>query len=164
MWLRSVVVPIDGLRDPSGLPGLTDPQRIAVAAELDIAQSNTGRFDDAIPYVASHSRVCPKGGKLGSPRWVKETIGGRCAGWDRTDPERSVYSIAGLTRHDSFGEAPTRWRPFVYRFVRCIIEILRIHRMNDVAKDAESLVLRHQLGGHGIGVTTTRPDRCGRAG
>jgi putative transposase len=34
---------------------------------------------------------------------------------------------------------------FVYRFVRRVIEIVRVHRMNSVAKDAEILVLRHQL-------------------
>lgn len=34
---------------------------------------------------------------------------------------------------------------FVYRFVRRVIEIVRVHQMDAVAKDAEILVLRHQL-------------------
>ncbi len=34
---------------------------------------------------------------------------------------------------------------FLYRFVRRVIEAIRIHRMDAVAKDAEILVLRHQL-------------------
>ncbi len=34
---------------------------------------------------------------------------------------------------------------FVYRFVRRVIEVLRVHRMDAVAKDAEILVLRHRL-------------------
>ena len=33
----------------------------------------------------------------------------------------------------------------IYRVVRRVVEMLRIHRMNDIAKDAEILVLRHQL-------------------
>src|SRR5919199_2826830 len=34
---------------------------------------------------------------------------------------------------------------FPYRLVRRVVELVRIHRMDDVAKDAEILVLRHQL-------------------
>jgi putative transposase len=34
---------------------------------------------------------------------------------------------------------------FVYHFVRRVIEVVRVHRMDAVAKDAEILVLRHQL-------------------
>jgi hypothetical protein len=34
---------------------------------------------------------------------------------------------------------------FVYRLVHRVVEFLRIHRMDGVAKDAEILVLRHQL-------------------
>ena len=34
---------------------------------------------------------------------------------------------------------------FLYRFVRRVIEVVRVHRMDAVAKDAEILVLRHQL-------------------
>jgi transposase InsO family protein len=34
---------------------------------------------------------------------------------------------------------------FVYRFVRRVAEAIRIHQMDTVAKDAEILVLRHQL-------------------
>ena len=34
---------------------------------------------------------------------------------------------------------------FLYRLVRRVVELVRIHRMDDVAKDAEILVLRHQL-------------------
>ncbi len=34
---------------------------------------------------------------------------------------------------------------FLYRLVRRVVELLRIHRMNAAAKDAEILVLRHQL-------------------
>ena len=34
---------------------------------------------------------------------------------------------------------------FLYRLVRSVAEAVRIHRMDGVAKDAEILVLRHQL-------------------
>jgi hypothetical protein len=34
---------------------------------------------------------------------------------------------------------------FLYRLVRCVLELVRIHQMDDAAKDAEILVLRHQL-------------------
>ena len=34
---------------------------------------------------------------------------------------------------------------FLYRLVRRVVELVRIHRMDAVAKDAEILVLRHQL-------------------
>jgi transposase InsO family protein len=34
---------------------------------------------------------------------------------------------------------------FIYSVVRRVVEMLRIHQMNDIAKDAEILVLRHQL-------------------
>jgi hypothetical protein len=34
---------------------------------------------------------------------------------------------------------------FLYRLVRRVVELLRILRMDDAAKDAEILVLRHQL-------------------
>ncbi|MDA8038244.1 MAG: integrase core domain-containing protein [Actinomycetota bacterium] len=34
---------------------------------------------------------------------------------------------------------------FVYRLVRRVVELLRVHRMDVAAKDAEILVLRHQL-------------------
>ena len=34
---------------------------------------------------------------------------------------------------------------FLYRLVRRVVELLGIHRMDDAAKDAEILVLRHQL-------------------
>ncbi len=34
---------------------------------------------------------------------------------------------------------------FVYRLVRRVAELLRVHRMDAAAKDAEILVLRHQL-------------------
>jgi len=34
---------------------------------------------------------------------------------------------------------------FLYRSVRRVAEFVRIHRMDDIAKDAEILVLRHQL-------------------
>jgi putative transposase len=34
---------------------------------------------------------------------------------------------------------------FLYRLVRRVVEVVRIHRMDAVAKDAEILVLRHQL-------------------
>jgi len=34
---------------------------------------------------------------------------------------------------------------FLYRLVRRVAEFVRIHRMDDVAKDSEILVLRHQL-------------------
>ena len=34
---------------------------------------------------------------------------------------------------------------FLYRLIRRLVEFARLHRMNDVAKDAEILVLRHQL-------------------
>ena len=34
---------------------------------------------------------------------------------------------------------------FLYLFIRRVIEVVRVHRMDAVAKDAEILVLRHQL-------------------
>jgi len=34
---------------------------------------------------------------------------------------------------------------FLYRLVRRVVELARIHRMDAVAKDGEILVLRHQL-------------------
>ena len=34
---------------------------------------------------------------------------------------------------------------FLYRFVRRVLEVIHIHRMDAVAKDAKILVLRHQL-------------------
>jgi hypothetical protein len=34
---------------------------------------------------------------------------------------------------------------FSYRLVRRVLEAVRIHRMDTTAKDAEILVLRHQL-------------------
>jgi hypothetical protein len=34
---------------------------------------------------------------------------------------------------------------FLYRLVRRAVELVRVHRMDDVAKDAEILVLRQQL-------------------
>ena len=34
---------------------------------------------------------------------------------------------------------------FLYRLIRRLVEFARVHRMNDIAKDAEILVLRHQL-------------------
>jgi transposase InsO family protein len=34
---------------------------------------------------------------------------------------------------------------FLYRLVRRVVEFARVHRMSDVAKDAEVLLLRHQL-------------------
>ena len=34
---------------------------------------------------------------------------------------------------------------FFYSLVRRILEVLRVHRMDAAAKDAEILVLRHQL-------------------
>ena len=46
---------------------------------------------------------------------------------------------------------------FLYRLVRRVTELLRIHRMDAAAKDAEILVLRHQqmlavaLSAHGEG-------------
>jgi len=34
---------------------------------------------------------------------------------------------------------------FLYRLTRRVIEVVRVHRMDAAAKDAEILVLRHQL-------------------
>jgi hypothetical protein len=34
---------------------------------------------------------------------------------------------------------------FVYRLIRSVVERARVYRMNDIAKDAEILVLCHQL-------------------
>jgi hypothetical protein len=34
---------------------------------------------------------------------------------------------------------------FFYRLVRRVVEFVRVHRMRDIAKDAEILVLRQQL-------------------
>ena len=62
----------------------------------------------------------------------------------RSKPEGSIYSIAALARQDGFGDASCRGT-FLYRLVRRVVELLRILRMDDAAKDAEILVLRHQL-------------------
>ena len=37
------------------------------------------------------------------------------------------------------------WLSFLYRLVRRVLEAVRVHQMDAVAKDAEILVLRHQL-------------------
>jgi len=60
--------------------------------------------------------------------------------------EGSIHSSGGLTRHDELGEArhPVALS-FFYRLVRRVAEAVRIHQMDGVAKDAEILVLRHQL-------------------
>ena len=34
---------------------------------------------------------------------------------------------------------------FLYRLARHVLQVLRVHRMDAVLKDAEILVLRHQL-------------------
>ncbi len=34
---------------------------------------------------------------------------------------------------------------FLYRFLRRVMELIRVRRMDSVAKDAEILVLRHQI-------------------
>jgi putative transposase len=34
---------------------------------------------------------------------------------------------------------------FLYRLIRRVVELIRMYRMDDDAKDAEILVLRHQL-------------------
>jgi putative transposase len=61
-------------------------------------------------------------------------------------PEGSTYSICGLTGDDARDEAPVPVAlSFLYRLIRRVVELARIHRMDDVAKDAEILVLRHQL-------------------
>jgi putative transposase len=39
----------------------------------------------------------------------------------------------------------TLWRSFLYRLVHRVLDAIRIHRIDAVAKDAEILVLRHQL-------------------
>jgi hypothetical protein len=60
--------------------------------------------------------------------------------------EGSIYSIAALTGHDRLGEAPrTVALSFLYRLARRVVVLLGILRMSDAAKDAEILVLRHQL-------------------
>ena len=60
-------------------------------------------------------------------------------------PEGSIYPGTGLTSHDALDQAPAVALSFLYRFVRRVVEMLRIHRVDAVAKDAEILVLRHQL-------------------
>jgi hypothetical protein len=49
-----------------------------------------------------------------------------------------------LARQDGFGDASCRGT-FLYRLVRRVVELLGILRMDDAAKDAEILVVRHQL-------------------
>jgi putative transposase len=50
-----------------------------------------------------------------------------------------------LTSQDGVGEAPARGAQLLYGLVRRVVELVRIHRMDDAAKNAEILVLRHQL-------------------
>ena len=61
-------------------------------------------------------------------------------------PEGSIYSSTSLTRYDELDHARCPWRsPSSTAFVRRVAEAIRTHQMDDVAKDAEILVLRHQL-------------------
>ena len=60
--------------------------------------------------------------------------------------EGSNKPILGLTRHDSDDDPATSVTlSFLYCLVRRVAEFVHIHRMDDLAKDAEILVLRHQL-------------------
>jgi len=54
-------------------------------------------------------------------------------------------SIVGLIREDRPGQAPASWHSALYCLVRHVVELVRVRRLDDVAKDAEILVLRHQL-------------------
>ncbi len=68
-----------------------------------------------------------------------------------------VYWIAGLTGNDSLSlrrVASSSTGPS-----GASLRYSGSTGWNDVVKDAEILVLRRQLGVHGIGLTTARPDR-----
>ena len=61
--------------------------------------------------------------------------------------EGSIYSSVGLTRHDELSEARHLW-PSSFSSTASYVASQRrsrIHQMDGVAKDAEILVLRHQL-------------------
>jgi len=51
----------------------------------------------------------------------------------------------GLTSQDSLGEAPLVALSFLYRLFRRVLEAASVRRSDAAAKDAEILVLRHQL-------------------
>ena len=59
----------------------------------------------------------------------------------RRSLEGSVYSIRGLTRDDALDRAPAALS-FLYRLIRRVVELVRMYRMDEAAKDAEILVLR----------------------
>jgi hypothetical protein len=50
-----------------------------------------------------------------------------------------------LTSQDSLGEAPLVALSFLYRLFRRVLEAASVRRSDAAAKDAEILVLRHQL-------------------
>jgi hypothetical protein len=50
-----------------------------------------------------------------------------------------------LTTDDALVRLPPVALSFVYRLVRRVVELIQIHRIDAVAKDAEILVLRYQL-------------------
>lgn len=55
-------------------------------------------------------------------------------------------AASGLTCDDAFGEARPPWRsPSSYVLTRRVLEALRVRRMDAAGKDAEILVLSHQL-------------------
>src|SRR5947209_13678803 len=60
--------------------------------------------------------------------------------------EGSVYSISGLDqgRRAQWGSRPMALS-FLYNLIRRVVELARIHGMDDVARDAENLVLRHRM-------------------
>jgi len=62
------------------------------------------------------------------------------------DPEGSIYSIVNLTSHDKLSEAPRPWRSASSTvWSAALSNCSGSLRMDDAAKDAEILVLRHQL-------------------
>ncbi len=50
-----------------------------------------------------------------------------------------------MTSYDEHDQASNVWLSFLYRVLRRVLEAVRVHRMDAVAKDAEIMVLRHQL-------------------
>ncbi len=61
---------------------------------------------------------------------------------DSSMPEGSKNSITDLTSHNAFRDARCSVAlSFLYCFVRRVLEVVRVHRMDTIAKDAEILVL-----------------------
>ncbi len=61
------------------------------------------------------------------------------------ETEASNNAITELTGQDRAAILPAVTLSFLYRLVCRVMDAPSIHRMDDVAKDAEILVLRHQV-------------------